>query len=352
MRRPLLVTLIIAIVVGASLAVAWFWFSAQLGPADEEGNAQRFTIESGQSSESIATSLDQAGLIRSAWAFRIYTALEGLSSGLQAGTYELSPASKLSAVARELASGKTLDDEIKVVIPEGLTNDQLAEQLAEEFAPYQETGSATRTKAELKEAFLQEFSGDDLDETDYSFLADRPRGSTLEGWLFPDTYFFFKTATPDAVRKRLLDTFDEKIPSDLRAETESIGRAFYDVLTLASILEKELRTTQDRRMAADLFWRRLDSGMALQSDATVNYLTKKSRLQPTLDDLKIESPYNTYLQPGLPPGPISNPGRDAIDAALNPTPNEYVYYLNDSSGKTHFAKTYAEHLANKAQYLK
>ncbi len=351
MRRSLLIFFICFLVILGTGAVAWFWFSAQLGAADPEGSSQRFTIASGESSEAISKRLDESGIIRSSLAFRVYTALEGLSSGLQAGTYDLSPSSKLADIARELSDGKVLSDEIKVVIPEGLTNDQLADLLADEFLPYQESGSGLSSKAPLKAAFLDSFSGEDLTTSDYPFLEGRPAGASLEGFLFPDTYYFFKTATPEEVRNRLLDTFEEKVPATLRAEAESLNRDFFEVLTLASILEKELRTSADRKVAADLFWRRLDSGMALQSDATVNYVTGKSRLQPTLDDLEVESLYNTYLHPGLPPGPISHPSRDAIESALEPTPNDYVYYLNDASGKTHFAKTYAEHLANKAKYL-
>ena len=120
---------------------------------------------------------------------------------------------------------------------------------------------------------------------------------------------------------------------------------------MASILEDELRTDRDRAKAADLFWRRLDIGMALQSDATVNYVTGKGRAQPSIEDTKVDSPYNTYKYPGLPPGPIGNPGVSAIRAAVSPEPNTFLYYLSAPDGTTYFAETYEQHLANKAKYL-
>lgn len=341
----------LCLILGCVIAVGWLWFSAAIVPADPEGKPQAFTISKGESSEQIASDLDRAGLIKSALAFRIVTALDGLSSGLQAGTYQLSAQDDLRAIARTLAGGSIDENELNVVLPEGLSNRELASVLAKKFGSANNTTNSGAGSSELEADFLDVFRGNDLTSVDFSFLGDRPSKATLEGYLFPDTYRFFKTATATEVRNKLLKTFDQKVPSDFRARSATIGRSFYDVLIMASILEKELTKPSDRRLAADLFWRRLDAGMALQSDATVNYVTGKSALQPSLDDTKVASPYNTYQNVGLPPGPIANPGRDAIEAALNPTPNEFWYYLTDPGGAAHFAKTYAEHVANKTKYL-
>lgn len=350
MQKPLIITLII---IGAIIVlglVGWFWFSQSLNPVSDDAQTRLFEVLPGTGNGAIGDQLVEAGLIRSNLAFYLYIRLEGLTDHLQAGEYYLSPSQSTSEIAKVIAGGVAVDNELTVVIPEGLTDDQIASLVASKFSSIQ--GAANANVPMSKTNLLTAFAGSDLTSADYPFLSSRPAGATLEGFLFPDTYRFFKDATPEDVRKKLLDTFDQKVTDEIRGQATADGHTLFEVLTLASILEKELKTTNDRRLASDLFWRRLEMGMALQSDATVNYVTKKSLLQPTLDDLKVDNAYNTYLNPGLPPGPISNPGLDSIQAALNPAPNDYLYYLTDPAGKSHFAKTYSDHLSNKAKYLK
>lgn len=361
MRRPLLITLIILVLVVGLGSAGWAWFAQALRPVTTEGQPQRFEIVSGSGNAAIADQLARAGIVRSGFAFQIYIRLEGLTNHLQAGEYYLSPTQSTSEVAKILAGGKALKNEIEVTIPEGLTNAETAIILAREYQPYSElTGSAEDVRGQLEKNFMAVFDRTDqspgtilaVGSTLSGLLAGIPTEQSLEGFLFPDTYRFFRDASPEQVTLKMLQNFDARVPASVRQTAQNSGRSFYDVLILASILEKELTTKADRQMAADLFQRRIAAGMPLQSDATVNYVTGKDALQPTLDDVAVDSPYNTYQHTGLPPGPICNPGRMAIDAALDPTPNDYWYYLTDKQGMTHFAETGAEHLANKAKYLR
>ena len=149
----------------------------------------------------------------------------------------------------------------------------------------------------------------------------------------------------------MLDNFGDKVTDELRQKISAQGLTLFQGVTLASIIEKEVRTDQDKKIVADLFLRRMAAGIPLQSDATVNYVTGKSALQPTIDDTKTESLYNTYLHQGLPPGPICNPSLASLAAVASPQPNEYFYYLNTPEGETIFSKTFEEHKLNKAKYL-
>lgn len=189
---------------------------------------------------------------------------------------------------------------------------------------------------------------------EYQFLADKDIKS-LEGFLFPDTYNIYADATAQDTIRKLLDEFDAKMTAKMRADLQQQNRNLYDAVILASIIEKEIsnkpQDESDRKIVADIFWSRIEIGMGLQSDATVNYITGKTTTRPTLKDLAIDSPYNTYKYRGLPPGPINNPSLASLLAAIYPAPTDYLYFLTDAAGATHFAKNYAEHQANIRKYL-
>ena len=180
------------------------------------------------------------------------------------------------------------------------------------------------------------------------------QGMEYEGHLFPETYYFFETATPDKIILTLRNEFNTRIEPYLENIAKS-GHSEKDVVTMASILEKESNgKDDDLRMISGILWNRINKGMALQVDATYLYtLEKRDRNNLTTEDIKKdESPYNTYKNKGLPPGPIGNPGIKAILAALRPTKSNYLFYIHDRSGTPHYAKTYGEHQANIAKYLK
>ena len=161
----------------------------------------------------------------------------------------------------------------------------------------------------------------------------------MEGYLFPDTYLFLPGAETEQIIGTMRDNFKKKA-----------GDIAQDIVIMASLIEKEVPASDDRRIVSGILWKRLEIGMPLQVDAVFPYITGKREV--LLDDLKINSPYNTYLYKGLPPGPIANPGLDAIEAARNPKETPYLYYISGKDGKTHFAKTYEEHLKNKEKYLR
>lgn len=190
------------------------------------------------------------------------------------------------------------------------------------------------------------------DTLQYPLLQTRAANVSYEGYLFPDTYQVYADAKAEDVLKKIFDNLEEKITPEMRAEMKKQNKSFFEILTMASLLEKEANTTEDMAIVADIFWRRLKQNWALQSCASVNYITGKSLPAVSNQDKAMDSFYNTYKYPGLPLGPISNPGLSAIKAALYPTPNNYWYFLSDEEGKMHYARTLEEHNFNKVEYLK
>ncbi len=199
---------------------------------------------------------------------------------------------------------------------------------------------------------------------DYPILTSKPQEADLEGFLFPDSYRFYQSALTPAsstppeisnlVIKKMLGNFSLKFTSEMQDQAQKQNLSVYKIITLASVLEKETGSTmEEKKTVAGIFYNRLKIGMPLQSDATVNYATKKDLPSPSETDTKIDSPYNTYKYPGLPQGPVCNPSLNSIIAALYPENNDYLYFLHDQkTGQVYYAKTYDEHLANKYKYLK
>lgn len=342
--RGLVITVIIVVVLLVLSLGAAFWFlTVQLSAVAESGDAVTMTVSQGESVDAIAEDLKDSGLIRNPLAFKVYVWGEDLSSKLQAGEYLLKPSMDVPEIVRILTVGDTLSREATVRILEGWSNAAIGAYLVNDqklfsAADWQKAASTTDSRALLP-------------EKSYSFFGDKPVAATLEGYLYPDTYRVFRDTEPAALIEKMLDNFEKKVTPELREEIRAQGKTLFDVLTLASIVEREVRTDSDRKMAADVFYKRLRDGIPLQSDATVNYVTGKSALQPTLDDTAVDSPYNTYRYPGLPPGPIGNPGIVSILAVVRPEPNPYYYFLTAPSGETIFSKTFEEHTANKAKYL-
>lgn len=323
------------------IAVVW-WFFAELRPIDT-GNKEPVyvTIVPKTGFRGIAQQLDDAKLVRNRYMFELIVLLAGLSKDLKAGTYELSPSMSSTAIAKALTK-QAAPVEVTLTIPEGWTNVQIGS--------YLET-RGIGTVEEFMSATNATDSRTILPDDQFDFLSDKPSTATLQGYLFPDTYRVYPNATPTDVIKKMLDNFRVKVTANLRSQISAQGRTLFDVLTLASIVEREARTDADRRMVADIFWRRIAMDMPLQSDATVNYVTGKSLLRPSGTDLETDSLYNTYKYKGLPPGPIGNPGVASITAVVNPTANSYLFFLTDASGVAHYAATYEEHLANVQRYL-
>jgi UPF0755 protein len=240
--------------------------------------------------------------------------------GVLAGTYSVPGGENVFSVAYRLARGVTGITSVKVTIPEGFTAREMGVLLEEKLG--------------------------DFDAEHFVAL-----GKAEEGYLFPDTYFFLPGSSPESVIAAMRRTFDERV-GPLAPRIEDFGRPLDEVVTMASLLEKEARRTETRRTIAGILWKRLDRGMSLQVDAVFGYIFGTTTFSPSFDDLEVDSPYNTYRNVGLPPGPIANPGLDAIEAAITPIETPYWYYLTDGDGVMRYAKTFEGHKQNRERYLR
>ncbi|MBI4092844.1 MAG: endolytic transglycosylase MltG [Candidatus Kerfeldbacteria bacterium] len=341
-RRTTVFKSTISFVLPTALVVAgvWWFFSELRALKPNDSTRQMVVIAKNIGVRGVAQQLEGDGLIRNRFAFQLAVGLAGLSKNLQAGTFELAPSMSATEIARLLTKGSV--KEVVLTIPEGWTAKQIGDYLERQ---------GIGTSDDFQQVARAHDSRTVLPDDQFDFLGGRPPAATLEGYLFPDTYRVFPDASTTTVVKKMLQNFNVKVTTELKIEAQRRGYSLFDVVTLGSIVEREVRTEADRRLVADIFWRRLAAGIPLQSDATVNYVTGKNLLQPTQADTEADSPYNTYKYKGLPPGPISNPGFISITAAIRPEPNPYFYFLTDAQGTVHYAKTYEEHLANKQKYL-
>lgn len=196
------------------------------------------------------------------------------------------------------------------------------------------------------------------DVSKFSFLSDKPRSTDLEGYLYPDTYRVYASSTASEIISKMLSNFEVKLTPQMRADIAASGKTINEIITMASIIEKEAPISyaksdnKDAKIISGIFWRRIKTGQALQSCATLAYVLGVDKAQYSEVDTKFKSPYNTYLNPGLPPGPISNPGILAIEAAIYPTPSNYNYFLTPTgSQEIIYSVTYEEHLRNKNKYI-
>jgi UPF0755 protein len=277
------------------------------------------SVPAGTSLNDISASLVSQGVVRSPLTFRFLVTLYGRERGARAGDYLFKEPRNVWEVAKAVSIGAYGLEPMKIRIPEGFT---------------------TKEMSIVYESKLQRFDSD-------SFLR---KSQPQEGYLFPDTYFFLPNANEDTVMAAMRQNFDthiEPYAQQIASSTHSLA----EIITMASIIEREARNPSDRRMISGVLWNRLKKKMPLQVDVTFLYTIGKGTFQLTLDDLKTDSPYNTYIHKGLPPGPIGSPSLDSIEAAISPTKNDYLYYLADSSGVTHFSKTYEEHRQKKLLYL-
>lgn len=312
-------------------------------PASSSSETLTFTIVKGQGVKEIASTLKEAGLITDRNIFYFYIFVSRDDKKLQAGEYLLARNLNMIELVNKLVKGEVGLNERLITVIEGWNTREIAEYLEKQGLFTQDefllAGQTTDTRTILP------------DQT-YDFLKDKPADQGLEGYLFPDTYLVFRDASADEVVGKMLDNFDQKFTSEIRAKIASQGKTIYETVTLASIVEKEVRIAEDRKIAAGIFLNRLAMGKPLESDATVNYITGKSLLQPTYEDIGVDSPYNTYKYAGLPPSPICNPSLESIQSVIEPTDSDYLYFLTKPDGSTVFSKTYEEHLANKEKYLK
>lgn len=336
------------VIIGTILFFSW---ELQRKPAKIKAGEVSFTIERGETLKQISQSLADEGVISSPWFFEFLVRLSHKQNKLQAGDYDLPPG--LSLLRLIEAMGNAQVNQVQITLREGESVRDLANRLAEAGIVSSSTfiDAAGRPAADY----------DSLDSSvarpigfgnEFSFLEDKPANYGYEGYLFPDTYRFSKTATSGQIMRKMLKNFDAKLSPAMRQEVSRQGKTIWEIVTMASILEKEVRTAADMKLVSDLFWRRLARGQAFQSDATLSYILNDTVAAHSAKDLELDSPYNSYRFKGLPPTPIGNPGLAALEAAIYPAPNDYNFFLNDpKTGATIFATDFEQHKRNKQQYL-
>lgn len=309
-------SLAIIIVLGAFSMYAYL---ALIQPPVQFPIGQLVSVPEGETVAQIANTLKEQGVIRSPLTFRFLISVFGTERHVRAGDYLFKEPKDVFSVARAMSIGAFGLEPARIRIPEGAT---------------------TREMAIIYGSRLERFSAE-------NFLA---QAKPLEGYLFPDTYFFLPNATEATVIETMRQNFDAKI-AQIQPQINSFGKPLSDVVIMASIIEREARNSADRRLISSVLWNRMKKGMPLQVDVTFLYTIGKGTFQLTVKDLTSDSPYNTYKYKGLPPTAIGSPSLDALEAAVTPTKSDYLYFLADRNGVTHFCKTWSCQEANKRRYF-
>ncbi len=312
-RKIILISLAIVVFI-----IGWTAILLVLPPSDFPLE-KTVKIEAGLNLDEIATKLTSERLIRSERVFKFLVYLGGTARVIPAGDYFFPKKASAFSVAKRFGNGIFNLNLAKITIPEGATAKEIGVLI----------------KRKIKEFDIENFN----------LLA-----TPLEGYLFPDTYFFSPKITPAEAVEYLHSNFKNQTASALEAVKKS-GRTLEEIITMAALLEEEAKTTDSRRIISGILWKRIDDDMLLQVDAVFPYIINKNTFEVTRKDLQTDSPYNTYKYKGLPAGPITNPGLDAILAAAEPLESPYWFYLSDHSGRMHYAIDYDQHKKNKAQYL-
>lgn len=308
------------VLIGIVIAVlgGFIWWNNGNAPVDlKDTSSKVFVVPKGATVRAIGNDLKEEGLIRDPVIFFLYIKKNNLDTSIQAGSYKLSPSMTLEQIINTMQTGSI---DVWITIPEGYRSEEVAETLAQTIDTY-----------------------------DDSWI---PALKEHEGFLFPDTYLVPRDADVDAVINIMRNNFNTKLNE---AEIDPDDPNILDIVTMASLIEREAITDDEKPLIASVISNRLNEGMGLDIDATLQYITGTSGSWwevPTGEERSIDSPYNTYRYAGLPPGPIANPGIEAIKAAVNPANTPYYYYIHDSSGKSHFAETLSEHNNNVNTYLR
>lgn len=340
-RKYIIIAFLCLVIFGALFFIFYLW---SLAPPNPDGVPRDIVIEKGSGQRDIAELLYNEGLIRNKEGFLLYVQWTDTYKNLQAGTYQLSSAMGVRDIVEKLTEGSIVGDEIEITFPEGLTIQEM---------------DALFVASELFEAGVFEDAvnisyGKAYDRYGYEFLDIVDNISdqeTLEGFLFPDTYKFFKDASVEDVVEKMLENYDAKVRSEFGNLYSRDD--FFDIMIIASILQAEVVNESDMRIVAGLIQNRVDSAMYLNMDSTIQYVIGESTVRELAQAIdEYEGPYNTYKVKGLPPTPINNPGIQAIQSVLNPTTSDYLYFLTDSDGTAHYAKTYEEHQTNTITYLR
>lgn len=348
-RIVLIVTIALLLIAGIVGVSGYFYVKSALEPVDPEGTSEiEVDIPMGSGLTTIATILEEKGIIKNARIFKYYTKFKNETS-FQAGNYKMTQSMTLDEIIESLNTGKVYREPVfSLTIPEGLTLEQIAAVIEKrtEYTSKQFIDLVTSSD------YIQSVIGTYPDLISEEVLKDKNIRFDLEGYLYPATYPFYES---DPTLKEIVDL--------MIAQTNEVVQAYmpileekkmspHQLLTFASLLEEEATAQTDRETIASVFYNRLEIDMPLQTDPTVLYALGSHKDRVLYEDLEVDNPYNTYVNTGLPPGPIANAGKISIEAVLNPSNSDYLYFLADSEGTNHFAKTYEEHLKNIEEYLR
>jgi UPF0755 protein len=354
--RSLLTSMLIGVLLAVVLAGAAWTVGNSPRAVPEQGASVRLAaddapvfieVRPGDTAASIGERLEDAGIIDSASSFRLLARITGAERSLAAGEYEFQQGtSVLDAVVR---INRGLTSARIVTIPEGLRMEEIASLL--------ERRGIVSARDFL--AAASSYPGPNANPT-HDLLISRPVGLSLEGYLFPATYSFSSRASPDEIVAAMVEALNERLTPDLRQEALLRGLTIHEVLTLASIVEREVLVPDERRTIASVYINRILAGMPLQADPTVQYAASLVagsverygywKRELTVQDLQFDSPYNTYTRNGIPPGPIANPGMDSILAVIRPAETSYLYFVARADGSHAFSSTFEEHQRNVELY--
>lgn len=331
------------IFIAAVFISGFFYWQSLNFPADKSGLTNEFTVNQGESAKRVAENLKKENLIRSDWYFR-YLVKRGRLN-LKAGGYPIAAALTTREIIKILTLGDAIAKEKTITIIEGWNINDINNYLNSRKI-IQENSFISLARQKAKEINLKI-------KLDEELAGGLPEGADFEGFLFPDTYRLNEKATAQEVIEKTLSNFNNKIKAEMRQEIRRQGKTVYEIITMASLIEKEVRTEDDMKIVSGIFWDRIKNGQGLESCATLAYVLGVNKGQYSLEDTRVDSLYNTYKYRGLPPGPIANPGLKAIIAAIYPQFTSYNYFLSDpATGRTIYSKTLEEHNRNKVKYLK
>lgn len=327
-KRLFNILLLVLLIITLSFII-FFWWQIRR-PFSNKNLAQEFKVQRGESVKSVSRRLLEDGLIKNSFYFQLYVFLAGKEFAIQPGKFGLNYNLSIRDIVDIIS--KASAEEI-IVIPEGYTLRDVSSKL-----------SSTKI---LQTQELERFKIGDF--KNHTILKDAPANASLEGYLFPDTYRFYENSEARDVVLRFLNNLNSKLPNSFKEEILRQHKKFFDILTMASLLEKEARGLENQKVVSGILWKRIKLGMPLQVDATLVYITGKNEALEA--DKKLNSPYNTYYRSGLPTGPIANPGLGAIKAAILPTASPWLYYLSTKDGRMIYSITLEEHNLAKAKYL-
>lgn len=334
-RRMVILLVVILLVVGWAM-----WQVVRANGSD--ASLVNFSINTGQGVKVIGTNLEKDGLISSQWWFEVWVYVSGTEKSFIAGDYKLPKNVSILNLTRLLTGGVDPQSEAVVRIIEGWTIKDISRYL---------NSNGLFPDGDFVNLVSSPELFNPIAASVGLSLTSKPEVASLEGYLFPDTYRVFRNSGPEALVVKMLANFAAKFKPEWRLALDQRGYNVWQGVILASIVEKEVASPDDRKMVADIFWRRIKAGQGLQADSTVNYITGKKTPALSLADTKLDSPYNTYKYRGLPPGPISNPGAEALEAVAFPTVNNYWYFLTTPDGQVIYSKTFDDHVKAKQKYL-